>query len=1225
MKNILYCLVILFTIGLSVRLNAQSTYVTLPDTNFRNYLQGAYPNCFNVQGQMDTTCSDITTATTLFVNNNFPSDTISNMDGIRYFKSLQTLYCNDIGLSYLPDLPATLTYLNIQGNLFTLLPALPSSLTTLYCSANPFADINGLPPKLKHLECSDAKLTSLPPNLPRSLTLINVASNNLTSLPALPPLLDTLYCQINQLTYLPALPGPLLLLNCIDNNLSGLPQLPPSLQELDVSQNQLTSLPALPDSLTLLQCSFNQLTELPTLPNTLGQLLCSYNKIGSLPALPPYLTWLYCDQNKITVLPPLPPYLQELYAGDNQLTFLPDTLPQGLSVLEIINNQISNIPPLPAGLYNLSCDSNPVSCLPALPSGLVVLLAKYTNITCLPPVPASVTNTDVSLPTCTTDCFTNPYPYINIPDSNFRKYLVQNFPSCMNGNQQLDTSCTGIINTTSLDVSILNISDLTGIQYFKNLNILNCSQNNLQGLPSLPATLTYLDCSSNKMNGLPALPPGLITLNCGGGSLATLPQLPNSIKHLNCFVNSITKLPALPDSLIFLDCSYNQLDSLPALPKKLDTLYCYNNYLDSLPALPASLTVLSCTDNQMQCLPALPNGLVFLGASDNGITCLPNLPSSLTTTDIGTSVCSTPCKYVNHYVYIPDPNLRNHLMYQNQYRACFNDHGQMDTTCSGILNETELIVSGLYITDLTGVQYFKNLTSLDCSNNIILDSLPSRLPASLTTLWCSQNNINALPALPSSLVNLDCSMNIITEMPTIPSTLCTLNCWQNNLTTLPALPSTLTTLNCFQNKLTSLPALPSSLARLVCEENQLTNLPALPASLKQFYCDYNQISSLPALPDSLTELGCSFNKLSNLPTLPALLTQLNCSYNNIHCLPPLTTNLTTLQATFNHISCLPNLPSALVSGMDSTWMVCNDTNNINNCSIVIDTIKGQLTDPGHSNAEVYLLKLNADSTLSVIDSSIVAADGTFELESAYSPVYIYYVPDTVLYPFHMPTYFDNSPSGAALFNDAQAINLNSNITVSLSSIIGADSGGTGVINGTVTLSVSNGRVASNAAANLKLVLMDSLGNPVQTAVTNSSGMFYFSGLKPEKYTIMADVPAFSNFNPPVINLDTTNNQSNLQFALTSTSLELVQAVTAVNQPVSSSNTISLYPNPATEILYISTNSNQGSLSYSLTDMAGVMVRTGTGNTINVSALQKGVYLIKIQTDNTVTYNKVVIE
>ena len=60
--------------------------------------------------------------------------------------------------------------------------------------------------------------------------------------------------------------------------------------------------------------------------------------------------------------------------------------------------------------------------------------------------------------------------WVTIPDANFVTKLTQLYPSCMNGNQ-MDTTCSGIVNTNQLIVNNLNISNLAGIQYFENLTV----------------------------------------------------------------------------------------------------------------------------------------------------------------------------------------------------------------------------------------------------------------------------------------------------------------------------------------------------------------------------------------------------------------------------------------------------------------------------------------------------------------------------------------------------------------------------------------------------------------------------------------------------------------------------------------------------------------------------------------------------------------------------------
>jgi len=89
---------------------------------------------------------------------------------------------------------------------------------------------------------------------------------------------------------------------------------------------------------------------------------------------------------------------------------------------------------------------------------------------------------------------------------------------------------------------------------FKNLKILDCSDNHFTSLPTLPTSLTKLNCSFNILTSLPTLPPSLTKLWCFGNQLTSLPTLPTSLTELRCHIQ-FTSLPTLPPSLIKLDCN----------------------------------------------------------------------------------------------------------------------------------------------------------------------------------------------------------------------------------------------------------------------------------------------------------------------------------------------------------------------------------------------------------------------------------------------------------------------------------------------------------------------------------------------------------------------------------------------------------------------------------------------------------------------------------------------
>ena len=175
----------------------------------------------------------------------------------------------------------------------------------------------------------------------------------------------------------------------------------------------------------------------------------------------------------------------------------------------------------------------------------------------------------------------NAQKYITISDPNFAAFLNEKYPSCSNGNQ-LDVSCDAIIQEESMSINGLQISDLYGIQYFVHLKSLECIENNLIKLPSLPSTLTRLDCGMNH--------------------LSVLPELPQSLEELSCAVNELTSLPILPASLKILYCNFNQLKGLPNLPISLEYLACGSNQLICLPELPTSIFIGDIALNPLNCL-----------------------------------------------------------------------------------------------------------------------------------------------------------------------------------------------------------------------------------------------------------------------------------------------------------------------------------------------------------------------------------------------------------------------------------------------------------------------------------------------------------------------------------------------------------------------------------------------------------------------------------------------
>lgn len=214
----------------------------------------------------------------------------------------------------------------------------------------------------------------------------------------------------------------------------------------------------------------------------------------------------------------------------------------------------------------------------------------------------------------------------NIPDPNFAAAIRAACPTCIDANNRLLAPAATL---TSLSVTNKNITNLSGIGGFTNLQILDCQANALTSLPTLPINLQRLICGANKLTSLPSLPINLWTLNCDRNQLTSIPFLPNSLQVLDCQANRLTSLPPLPNNIQVLWCNLNQLSSLPSLPNSLQDLSCTNNQLNSLPTLPTGLQTLTCYNNQIYCLLNLPNGLKYLKIDEDRVICLPNNPAGL--------------------------------------------------------------------------------------------------------------------------------------------------------------------------------------------------------------------------------------------------------------------------------------------------------------------------------------------------------------------------------------------------------------------------------------------------------------------------------------------------------------------------------------------------------------------------------------------------------------------
>ena len=153
---------------------------------------------------------------------------------------------------------------------------------------------------------------------------------------------------------------------------------------------------------------------------------------------------------------------------------------------------------------------------------------------------------------------------VNIPDVNFKAYLVGNEVINTNGDKEIQFTEARVFNGNISFVDSI-ISNLTGLEAFtavtglffvgSQLTSLDVSNNN---------ALTYLDCSGNLLTSLDVSNnTALRKLYCRGGrQLTSLDVSMNTaLRELNCADNLLTSLDVSKNTaLTELDCSGNQFD-----------------------------------------------------------------------------------------------------------------------------------------------------------------------------------------------------------------------------------------------------------------------------------------------------------------------------------------------------------------------------------------------------------------------------------------------------------------------------------------------------------------------------------------------------------------------------------------------------------------------------------------------------------------------------------------
>ncbi|GGI58110.1 T9SS type A sorting domain-containing protein [Winogradskyella haliclonae] len=498
------------------------------------------------------------------------------------------------------------------------------------------------------------------------------------------------------------------ILVCNDNRLSQIDvSLNTSLKFLNVSNNRITGALNFDSNTNLesLFCASNQINTLNLSTNTvLKNLEVSNNVLTSL------------DLSNINTL----------VCPDPQTN--PLTLCQGAATINVSDNLLTSL--IVANGYNslistLNSSDNPdLFCIQIdtnfTPNGWIKDdFTYYSDAICI-------------------DIFTY------VPDDNFEQELINQGYDDVLDNLVLRANIEGLI---MLDVSNASIVSLEGIEDFLALEVLDASTNAIESIDlSANTNLEDLDISDNALSDINLTAnTALVLVNIQNNTISNLDVSSNTgLTTLNCSSNNLKSLaldnnPLLTD----LDCTFNQIESLDLSSNTaLTSILCNDNNLFALSAVNgnnAAITNFNAINNpNLFCIEV--DDVVFANGAP------------------GWQKDATADYNLNCGTYVPDDNFEQALIDQG-----IDTDGTLNnfvaTTDIDML--TNLDVSSLAISDLTGIQDFAALQTLNCSDNLIsVLGLDTNL--ALTDLDCSNNQIENLNvSFNTALISLLCSNNAL--------------------------------------------------------------------------------------------------------------------------------------------------------------------------------------------------------------------------------------------------------------------------------------------------------------------------------------------------------------------------------------------------------------------------------------------------------------------------------
>lgn len=487
--------------------------------------------------------------------------------------------------------------------------------------------------------------------------------------------------------------------------------------------------------LTMINCNTNQLTSINLTKNTaLKALNVSNNQLTTLNlSTNTLLEELYCSQNQLTQLSlNYNQQLQKLFCNDNQILGLNLQSCPYLTTLVCYHNRI-----------NISNAVTLVQTLPYRSSRSEIQFqmgADDQNMMNIAQVQTARSKNwfpmyNVGSGGATWKGYNGVIPITStyFPDAAFRSYVGSNTDS--NSDTYIDQyELPGI---TTLEPANLGISNLKGIEHFTELTVLLCGNNSLPSIDvSKNTKLQVLYCQNNPIGSLDVSHnTALETLDCSNMMLTSLnvSMCPNLL-NLFCTSNNIQDLDLSANTLLRrVSCYRNGIAG-----EKVNQMIVKLPQRDGTASLEYNLESSAETNDRLTVKQA---GLI----KEKGWV------AKYKPSGTGTTWTEIPDYVATNRTNFPDNRFLNLVITFDDGWENGTRDGKLYYTTE-IKPVTQLWATQMQISDLTGLEYFTEITRLKCYGNLLteLDVSSNTL---LRSIECENNNINsaALDRLIASL------------------------------------------------------------------------------------------------------------------------------------------------------------------------------------------------------------------------------------------------------------------------------------------------------------------------------------------------------------------------------------------------------------------------------------------------------------------------------------------